>query len=480
MPALLKRSALRLVAAACSGLVLVEAAAAVSFQQERDLGRQFDLALRREVPMVTDPEAVTYVGSIGKKIAATLDGSFFDYRFAVVRDPNVNAFAVPGGYIYVHAGLLARADSDDEVAGVLGHETAHVHAHHLARQQEATQLMNYAALLGMLASIVQPAVAPIVSGANAAVSLKYRREFEQEADYLGVRYVRNAGYDPHAVLDFFQKLAVEQRTQSALVPPYLQSHPMTDERLNHLEAILRSAQWERRDRAARSLELLRVQVIVRSRLGPPLEVVSFYRRWRDDDPSDPMRQYAFGLAALEANQVDAAEGPLAEAFKAGVTAAERELGRLALRRRDAPKARALLERYLEREPSDARAQAELGKALQVSGETEAALAAYRRALALAPDFEWAHAEVGLLAGRGGNEADGFYHLATAARLSGDYEKALSQYARAEPLIRAGDPRADEVRQSIEALSEFLRVSAPGRTPGARFGLGGRQSGHTPP
>jgi predicted Zn-dependent protease len=458
------RRRLRFCAALSSILILAAAAAAVSFEGEREMGRQFDLALRRSVPILTDPEVESYVNGIGQRITSGLDGSMFDYRFAVVRDPNVNAFAVPGGYIYLHSGLLARAGSDDEVAAVLGHEAAHVHAHHLARQQEATQLLNYATLLGMLASIVQPAIGTLVTGASTAVSLKYRREFEQEADYLGVRYMRQAGYEPRAMLDFFKKLADEQRTQPTMVPPYLQSHPLTDQRLNQLEAVLRSPQWAPREKTSTSFELLRVQAIVRSRMGPPLDVVALYRRWLEEEPSDPVRQYLFGLAALEAHQVDAAEKPLHDALAGGLAAAEREIGRLALRRRDAKKARELLERYVESNPSDARAQAELGKALQVLGETEPALAAYRRALALAPDFEWAHAEAGLLAGRSGNEAEGFYHLATAARLSGDYEKSLSQYARAEPLLPAGDPRGVEVRRSMEELSGFLRVSAPERRP----------------
>src|SRR4029077_20621584 len=159
-----------------------------------------------------------------QKIVAALGNQPFTYHFAVVRDARINAFAVPGGYIYVHGGLLLRASNDDEVAGVLGHEIAHVNAHHLARQQEATQLLNYAALLGVLLSVVQPAIGAGAVAANAAVQLQYRREFEQEADYLGAGYMRRAGYDPRGMLDFFKKMLDEQRLTPASAPPYLLSH----------------------------------------------------------------------------------------------------------------------------------------------------------------------------------------------------------------------------------------------------------------
>ena len=161
--------------------------------------------------MIEDPEVVGYVGEVGRKIIGSLDDSFFDYQFAVVRDPRINAFAVPGGYVYVNSGLLARARNEDELAAVLGHEIAHVHAHHAVRQQEATQALNYAALLGTLLSVVQPAAGALASAASAAVALQYQRQFEQEADYMGARYLQSAGYDPRAMLDFFKQLGDADR-----------------------------------------------------------------------------------------------------------------------------------------------------------------------------------------------------------------------------------------------------------------------------
>jgi predicted Zn-dependent protease len=433
------------------------AAAGISFQTERELGRKFDLEARRRLPLVGDPEIVGYVDKIGQKIVAALDDPLFQYHFSVVRDPAINAFAVPGGYVYVNTGLLIRAANDDEVAAVLGHEIGHVHAHHMARLQESTQLLNYATLLGMLASIVQPAIAPLVVGANAAVSLKYTRQFEQEADYLGVRYVKRAGYDPRAMLDFFRKLADQTRTQPTFAPPYLQSHPLTDERLNHLEAVLRTQQWAKHPRAPTGFELRRVQVLARSETEPPTDLLASYRRAVEQSPADPMARYLYGVACVETGQLESGRDALEAARKAGIEAASRELGEIALRQRRAQEARQLLAEYLKRQPGDAGAHTDLAKTYEALGDNRAAMDAYRRAVQLAPDLEAAHYGLGILAGRSGNEADGFYHLATAARLGGHYEKALQQYARAKPLLPAGDPRAEEVRDYIDVLRDFTRL-----------------------
>src|ERR1700690_2117812 len=123
---------------------------AISNDEERELGKKFAMAARAQLPLIDDIAVSRYVDGIGQKIVAGIGEQPFTYHFAVVRDSRINAFAVPGGYIYVNGGLLTRVSNDDEVAGVLGHEIAHVNGHHLARQQESTKLLNYASLLGLL------------------------------------------------------------------------------------------------------------------------------------------------------------------------------------------------------------------------------------------------------------------------------------------------------------------------------------------
>lgn len=434
----------------------------VSFEEEREMGRRFALAAR--IPILNDPDVVEYLESVGRRVAGALEDSVFEYHFFVPRDPRANAFAVPGGFVYVNAGLLGRVQSEDELAAVLAHEVAHVNAHHIARQQEASQLLGYAQLLGMLASVVQPAVGAVTAAANSSVQLRYRRELEQEADYLAVPYLEKAGYDPAGLADFFERLLAEQRREPSSPPPYLLSHPLTDERIHRLQSVLRARTKTQARRSAPGFRLRRAQALAQARLSAPGEAVVGYRNLVQAHPSDPVLRYFYGLVCLESGDLDCAGPALQEARDNGVPEAEREMGRLALRRQRPGEARAALQRAVEREPGDALAQYELGRAQQALGDTAAAIEAYRRAVAASSQMDAAHYELGVLAGRSGDEAGGFYHVATASRLRGALEQALHQYARAEALLPAVDPRRAECRAWIGDLSEVLDVRAP--TPAA--------------
>ncbi len=438
------------------GLVWVHSAgAAVSNTEEKELGRKFSLEARAKLPLLDDVEVNSYVNRVGQKIVAALRDQPFKYQFIVVRDPRINAFAVPGGYVYVNAGLVTRVSNDDELAGVLGHEIGHVNGHHLARQQEATQLLNYAALLGALLSAVQPAVGAGAMAASIAAQLKYQREFEQEADYLGAGYVKQAGYDPRGMLDFFKKMLDEQRLTPTFAPPYLLSHPLTDARLTNLEAVLRTHQWDSGPRQPPSLELERVQLLTRAAMEPTNDVLAVYRRQAEARPNDGHARYLLGLAYFEAGAFDYARQSFEAARQLGFRDVDRELGRTFLRLRQLDQARELLSRTTETNPDDPVDHEELAKVYEALGDTAGAMREYERALQLAPMLEEAHYGLGMLAGRAGRQGDGFYHLGKVFELRGELDKALSQFEKAEPLLKPGSDRAQEVQAEITELRDFL-------------------------
>lgn len=436
--------------------------AAGSLREEAELGRRFSLEAQAKLPFIDDVEVVDYVGRIGKQIAAQLDNRQFDYNFAVVRDGSINAFAVPGGYIYVYGGLLASASNDDEVAGVLGHEVAHIHAHHLIRQQEKTQLLSYAALLGLLASVVNPAIGAGALAANQAVQLHYSREFEQEADYLGARYMKEGDYDPRGMLDFFKKLMDQQEAAAAVIPPYLLSHPLSKVRLTNLEAVLKQRQWDGGERRPPTLDLQRAQLIVRARSGSAKDLIVQYQRYAEAYPQSGQARYLLGVAQLETGAFNAAIETLGQARQLGFAQVDRELGRAYLRQRELPKARELLSRAVEIDPDDPVAQLNLAKVFEAMSESDAALRAYEQAVRLAPSVREAQYGLGMLAGRAGREGEGFYHLAIASKLEGDYAKAVSQFDKAIPLLADDPTRAEDAKRQLAELNEFL---------GGRFGLG---------
>jgi predicted Zn-dependent protease len=429
--------------------------AAGSPYEEAELGRRFALEAQAKLPMIDDVEVVEYVRSIGNGVVTGLEDKQFDYRFQVVRDGSINAFAVPGGYIYVFGGLLAAASNDDEVAGVLGHEVAHVQAHHLMRQQEATQLLNYATLLGLLASVVNPAIGAGAVAANQAVQLHYSREFEQEADYLGARYMKDGGYDPRGMLDFFKKLMDQQEAMASVVPPYLLSHPLSKVRLTNLEAVLKQRQWDRGSRRPATLGLQRAQLIVRARSGSAKELIESYQRHVEKNPENAEVRYLLGLAYLETGAFNSAKETFEQARELGFADVDRELGRTYLRQRELPKARELLSRTVELNPDDPTAQLNLAKVLEAMKETDGALRAYEQAVRLAPDLREAHYGFGMLAGRAGRKGEGFYHLALASKLEGNYEAAVGQFEKAVALLEGDPTRTDDAKKQIAELQEYL-------------------------
>ena len=425
---------------------------------ERELGRRFFLESRSELPLVEDPAVGEYVARIGRRLVATLGAQPYEYHFYVVRHPALNAFAVPGGYVFVFSGLLARIANDDELAGVLGHEIGHVAAHHIVRQEQQGQAWTYAALLGTLLAAVNPVLGAGAVAAAQTARLKYSRDFEQEADYLGLRYATQAGFDPHALGSFFKQLLAEQRLNPASVPAYMLTHPVTEERVAHVETTIGAQKLKvPKGRPALSAELGEVQAVAHAVAEPPDVVVGRYRRLVDERPEDAERQLLLGRAYQTVGQLEAARTALERARDLGLGArADRPLGALYVALKEPAKAREAFQRHLSKRPDDGWAHLELGKALADAGEGDAALVEFQRALSLDPELDEANRLVGIALGKRGDEAEGFYHLAVASRLRGELEQSLSQFERTRALLPPGSARRTEVEQAIDELVPIVR------------------------
>src|SRR5439155_11841835 len=209
--------------------------------------------------------------------------------------------------VFVFSGLLARVKSDDELAGVLAHEIGHVSGHHLLRQQKEGQVWTAAALLGLLVSAVNPVLGAAGIAAAETAQLKYSREFEQEADYLGLRYASEAGYDPHALGSFFKALLAEQRINPAGVPAYMLSHPITEDRIAHVDTTIGAQKLKTPpDRPAAAAELAEAQAIARAIADPPDIVIARYRRQAEEKPDDAERQLLLGRVYQTVGLLEAA------------------------------------------------------------------------------------------------------------------------------------------------------------------------------
>jgi beta-barrel assembly-enhancing protease len=219
-----------------AGAVLVlstAACATVSTQQEVQMGADYSRQINSQLPIVQDPEINRYVNVLGDSIAKLADDRNLEWHFFVVDSKEVNAFAVPGGYIYVNRGLIERADKMDQLAGVLGHEIGHVTHRHTIQQMQKAQKANIGVALGCILTRVcgNPAAGAAINVAGGALFAKFSRQDETEADEAGVTYVVRAGIDPRGMPEMFQKLLDERKSKPAGVEAWFATHPIEEDRI---------------------------------------------------------------------------------------------------------------------------------------------------------------------------------------------------------------------------------------------------------
>ena len=211
--------------------------------EERRLGEAFMREVRSRLALVDDPEIEEYVESVGRRLAAASDAPGQPFHFFVVADDDINAFAGPGGYIGINAGLITSTGSEGELASVIAHEMAHVTQRHIARRFEQQERSSIPVFAGIVAAIVLGTQSPDLGQAAAAAALgsavqttlNFSREAEQEADRVGIQSLVRAGYDPRAMPAFLEKLRSAQR-YAQKPPEYLSTHPLTTSRIADLQA----------------------------------------------------------------------------------------------------------------------------------------------------------------------------------------------------------------------------------------------------
>lgn len=356
----------------------------VTAQKEREIGFEFDRQVRAQLRHISDPVVVGFVNDLGQEIVRQIEPQPFVYRFRVIEDPRINAFAVPGGYIYLHSGTLLKASSLQELAGVMGHEIAHVKQRHYARARAKNAIPSLLTQLAAVgATVASGNAAPILvaQGVNVAMQLKNSREFEDEADAYGGVYMSRAGFDPEGMADFFDTLLQEDRPDAINIPPYLYSHPDVEDRLE--TARLRAQDLRPMKPVDPALVAEFEQAQARLAWLVDHDETEIITRGTAEDPT-------WVTAALA--EVDAYVR--AERFEA---------------------ARAKLDAAEAREPNDPRIPFRRGELLESLGDDAGAVAAYRRAAELDPTTALVHYRLGTLYREAGDRHRATYYLEEASR-----------------------------------------------------------------
>ncbi len=209
-----------------------------STQQEVDLGQQYAAQINQELPIVTDPEVSRYINALGNQIASRADDRSLSWQFYVVNDPQVNAFAVPGGFVYINRGLIDRAATMNELAGVLGHEIAHVtERHSMERMRDAQRAEGGVGIVCVLTGVCNSGIASAAINLGAGATFaRFSRADENEADARGIQHVVRAGIDPSGIPTMFRRLLAERQRSPGSLDAFFASHPLEEDRIAATEA----------------------------------------------------------------------------------------------------------------------------------------------------------------------------------------------------------------------------------------------------
>ncbi len=396
------------------------------------ISREFRREAKKQFKFVNNPEVERYMDRIGQRILSAMGPQPFDYRFFVVEDSQLNAFAVPGGTIYMYSGLIERAKSTDEIAGVLGHEITHIKGHHMARSS-GPDAISVLSLLSMVLLARSGSGAQAAGAVGQAVSatrqIAYSRQLEMEADTLGVRYMAAAGYDPKGSLGFLKTLDQERALSPVDVPPYLMTHPISQERVANMEQVIRSL-GKTEVRSEQPDTLKKVQIIIRMERHNGDVVVGEYEKLVRQNPQSAELLQLLGFAQQ-------LKGQLAEAQKNYEKARELNPNNPGLQR-DLGRLYTLTYLYL-------------GELFEKQGDLRSAAGAYLNANNFSPLWDKPPYRLGVVYGKLNRLGDAYYYLGRSFLLQDEDQKAIADFERALKLVGENSPRGQLIKEELTTL-----------------------------
>lgn len=439
----------------------------LSKEQEQMIGRSIYKSLRDTGRVVTDPEIQEYVQNVGQRIAANAQNNSFRFRFFVVDEPSINAFALPGGYIGVHSGLILATNSESELAGVLAHEISHVTQRHISRAIFANQRASILTMAAMLGAILLGAVtgegdviAGGVAGAQSIAAqqqINFTRENEYEADRVGISLLAASGFDPYGMPDFFATLARKTGVLGFQAPEFLRTHPVTTNRI--AETRSRASSITVNDvNDSTSYSLTRARVRLMSNQTPEKALAFFEANRKNPDGTGNIgAEYGIALALAELGRIEQSGQRFADLmesneeiihFHSGYAAALTAAGKNEEALNTLRKANALFPRNV---PLTIRYAEALMQNNAFKDAHRILLDLYNQ---VAPTPEQVR-QIALAASAAGDTADAHYYMAEYHLLSGDLMMASDQL-----VLALGIPGLDPVqkarfRSRLEQIQEFL-------------------------
>lgn len=449
---------------AAAGLIFCSVSWAITPKQEEELAGEFLKMAAKNFQIIDDPLIVGYVERVGRRIVSVLPVQPFGFHFYVIRSDVYNAFAIPAGHVFINSGLLMAMDSEDELAGILGHEIAHVVARHISHKIERSKKIAAATIAGVVAGVFlggsgsPEAAQAVTSGALAAgqsLSLAYSREDERQADQLGLQYLEKAGYSAAGLLAVLKKIRGRQWYDSKQFPDYLSTHPGSEERLATIGS------WMERNSGkpvSAIPEKTYAFAMVRARLMAEYgeENLAFrnFESAVNTDPEDPVARYGFGLILARKGNLEPAAAQLRHALekKAFDAYILSDLGRVYFLGGRYAEAVEILKGALSISPGSSDARFLLGRTRMELGDLRGAVSDFESVAAVKPDYP----QVSFFLGRTYGELQqldrAHYYLGIHYKEKGDRKNALFHLKNA--LSLTGDAiKKERIQQMIQELQK---------------------------
>ncbi len=439
---------------------------ALTTEEEKKIGDKIFFELGKNVEFVRDLDIQNFINRIGHSLLSQAGTSPFKFKFSVIKSIEPNAFAVPGGYIFLTTGILNLSENEHEVAGVIAHEIAHIMGRHITQLIEKSKGLNIVSLAGIIASLLiggggkaSEAGATMAMALSEAYRLKYTREMEMDADHNSLRYLIKAGYDPNGILNFLRKIKRINLTQSTQIPAYLSTHPSIEDRISLVENLIQvSPKVKGPFRSFTNFNKIQIKAFVEER-GPDVSV-NHFQSMIDSDIKNLEGYYGLGLSWRKIGRLDKS----IEAFQRAQTISPddpdilRELGIsyfLSGRIKEAiEKIESSLSLQKEGEDIDFLALYYLGRCYQEKGDLLKALQNFLKVNREIPDNIDVLFSLGSVCGRIGQKGLSHFYFAKHFKMKGDRKGALLHFKTALEFLEKGSPEREETQKEIKDLTRI--------------------------
>ena len=438
----------------------------ITIQEEEELSKEFLRVVEKQFEFIKDPFVIGYVNKIGNNILSGLPTQPFKYHFYIVKEHVYNAFATPAGHIFINSGLLEAFDNEEELAGILAHEIAHVVSRHISQNVDRSPKIGLATLAGIAAGIFIGAGGAaalgnaVVVGSMAAgqsASLAFSREDEMQADQLALDYLYRAGYSAKGLLTAMQLIRSKQWIGTDQVPNYLMTHPASEERMAYIDTYLSSNQLpQKKKRPINKNEFRFVRATVSGKYGNAENALSGFDSELKTRPGDAIALYGKALALAQLGDYQNAVTYLKNALEKDAfnPVMLRELGRIYFLEGLYPKALQSLEGSVGLAPQDNESLYYLSRTHMELGNLDKAADGFNTILKRSPKEKDIYLYLGNIYGQQENLGQAHYYLGKYHQLNGRWKTAIVHLEKALPLIT--DPKQKE---EIEAMLKQVKKEA---------------------